>query len=324
MLKGRLGLDTARVPHSDRAGLLWLGRGRLTAEDGTLHFVTAGDGDLPAGAYDIPYQTVSCIVMQPGCTVSHDAMRLLSRHGTALVCTGQDGVRLYSAMPFGPDDSRIARRQATWWADKDLRVAIARRMYALRLGEILPQADMDTLRGIEGSRAKATYRLLAQQHGIDWRGRNYDRQNPDGDDIPNQAINHASTAVVAAAQVATAAIGAVPQLGFIHEDSGHAFCLDIADLYRDAYTVPIAFAAARKARDQPHLDVEREVRLLCGREFRRGQLISQMIEKIQLVLRADTLDPRRPEELDWLFESAPRKAAGQGEAGHADDRRGHQ
>lgn len=321
MLRGRLGLDTARVPHSDRAGLLWLGRGRLTAEDGTLHYVTAGDGDLPAGAYDIPYQTVSCIIMQPGCTVSHDAMRLLCRHGTALVCAGQDGVRLYASMPFGPDDSRVARRQAAWWADKDLRLAIARRMYALRLGEILPQSDLDTLRGIEGSRAKSTYRLLAQQHGIEWRGRNYDRRNPEGDDAPNQAINHASTAVIAAAQVATAAVGAVPQLGFIHEDSGYAFCLDIADLFRDAYTVPIAFAAAKKWRDQPSLNLEREVRQLCAREFRRGQLVSQMIEKIQLVLRADTLDQHRPEVLDWLFEKPVRTADRQQEGGDGDDGR---
>jgi CRISPR-associated protein Cas1 len=38
MLKGRLGLETARIPHADRAGLLWLSRGALTARDGTLSF----------------------------------------------------------------------------------------------------------------------------------------------------------------------------------------------------------------------------------------------------------------------------------------------
>ncbi len=323
MLAGRLGLETARVPHSDRMGLLWLGRGRLTAEDGTLHFATAGDGDLPAGAYDIPYQTVSCIVMQPGCTISHDALRLLARHGTAVVCTGEDGVRLYAAMPFGPDDSRLARRQATWWADKDLRVAIARRMYALRLGEILPQANMDTLRGIEGARAKATYQILAQQYGIRWRGRNYDRQNPEGDDVANQAINHASTAVVAAAQTATAAVGALPQLGFIHEDSGYAFSLDIADLYRDSFTVPLAFAATRKVQRDPTLNIEREVRQLCGREFRRERLISQMIEKIQLVLRADTLDPRRPAEPE-VPKATRQRMIGEDEVGRADDGSDHE
>ena len=38
MLKGRLGLETARIPHADRSGLLWLSRGALTARDGTLSF----------------------------------------------------------------------------------------------------------------------------------------------------------------------------------------------------------------------------------------------------------------------------------------------
>ena len=28
MLRGRLGLETARIPHADRHGLLWLSRGR--------------------------------------------------------------------------------------------------------------------------------------------------------------------------------------------------------------------------------------------------------------------------------------------------------
>ena len=39
MLKGRLGLDSAKVPYADRAGLLYLARGALTSRDGTLAFV---------------------------------------------------------------------------------------------------------------------------------------------------------------------------------------------------------------------------------------------------------------------------------------------
>lgn len=30
MLKGRLGLESARIPHRDRHGLMWLERGNLT------------------------------------------------------------------------------------------------------------------------------------------------------------------------------------------------------------------------------------------------------------------------------------------------------
>jgi len=321
MLSGRLGLETARVPHADRAGVLWIGRGRLSAEDGTLHFVTAGDGDLPAGAYDIPYQTVSCLLCQPGTTVTHDAVRLLARHGTAVVMVGSGGARLYGSMPFGPDDSRLARRQAQWWADPGLRLAITRRMYAWRLGEVLQEASLDSLRGIEGVRVKESYRLTALRHGVTWRGRRYDRQDPDGADLPNQALNHASTAVVAAAQIATAAVGAIPQLGFIHEDSGIAFCLDVADLFREAVTLPVAFAAARRVQDDRRLDLEREVRRLCGQEFRRRKLVTDMIERIGALLRADTLQPKRPEAVEHLGPGpAPANLQTGGERDAHDDR----
>ncbi len=108
-------------------------------------------------------------------------------------------------------------------------------MYALRLGEVLPHRDLDTLRGIEGARVKRTYRLMAERYGIDWKGRHYDRSNPNVTDIPNQAINHAATAVQATAAIAVQAIAAIPQLGFILEDSGQSFVLDIAGLYRDSF-----------------------------------------------------------------------------------------
>ena len=81
MLKGRLGLAKARVPYRDRHGLMWLGRGQLAVREGTLHFTTAGFGDLPAGDYDIAYQMVTCVLLGPGSTVSHDALRLLGVAG---------------------------------------------------------------------------------------------------------------------------------------------------------------------------------------------------------------------------------------------------
>ena len=70
---------------------------------------------------------------------------------------------------------------------------------------------------------RQTYRLVAQRYGINWRRRSYDRTDPLWADLPNQAINHASLAVTSAAVVAVTAIGAIPQLGFIHEHSGEAF-----------------------------------------------------------------------------------------------------
>ncbi len=287
MLSGRLGLEKASVPQSDRHGLLWLGRGRLYVEDGTLRFRTRGKGELPAGDYGLPFQALNCIVLTPGTAVTHDALRLLARHGTGLVAAAEDGVRFYASMPSGPDHSARARRQAQLWADATgERIRVARLMYAWRLGEFLPATDIDVLRGMEGARVKETYRRIAEQVGIRWAGRRYDRANPQEADIPNQALNHAATAVLAAAEVAVAITGTIPQLGFIHEDSGISFALDVADLFRDRITVPVAFSAAKAFDEKTTVPLERQVRERAGRVLRKEKVIEGMIDRIKEILDA--------------------------------------
>lgn len=287
MLKGRLGLDSAKVPYADRAGCLYLARGALTARDGTLAFLqgeaTAADA-LEPGDYAIPLQGVSIILLGPGSTVSHDALRLLAHARTALAAVGEDGVRLYTAPPMIPDRSGLARLQARIWADDDLRIMTARRMYALRLAEVLPHADLNVLRGIEGARMKETYALHAQRIGVRWQGRRYDRGNPQGADLPNQGLNHAASAVEAAAAIAVCATATIPQLGFIHEDPGQSFVLDIADLYRDTVTIPCAFKAAKLVAERPSENIERVTRRLTGAALSRQGIIPDMIERIKALI----------------------------------------
>lgn len=286
MLKGRLGLEKARIPHADRHGLLWLERGELCVINGCLHF--GSDAEAQGATLDqIPNQAVSMILLGPGSSVTHDALRLLARHGTLLAAVGQDGVRSYTAPPLMPDRSDTARRQAELWGNPRRRVSVARHMYALRLGEVLPHRDLDTLRGIEGARVKTIYRLMADKHGIEWNGRHYDRANPEAADIPNQALNHAATAVQAAAALAVQAMGALPPLGFIHEDSGQSFVLDIADLFRDTLTLEIAFTAARKISNGSTDTVDRLVRREASTAFRKQQVIPSMIDRVKQVLRLE-------------------------------------
>lgn len=289
MLKGRLGLEKARIPHDDRHGLIWLERGKLCTIDGCLNFVTCKDSLMPH-ILQVPHQAVSIILLGPGSSVTHDALRLLARHGTLMAAVGVDGVRNYTAPPLMPDRSDVARRQAELWGNPRRRISVARHMYALRLGEVLPHKDLDTLRGIEGARVKTIYKLMADKYGIKWNGRNYDRNNPNTSDTPNQAINHAATAVKAAAAIAVQALAAIPQLGFIHEDSGQAFVLDIADLYRDTITLQIAFTVAKNVAAGDDTTIDRLVRREAANVFRKQSVISSMIDKIKLVLRMEEKD----------------------------------
>ena len=132
---------------------------------------------------------------------------------------------------------------------------------------------------------KQTYRILASQYGIQWRGRLYDRTQPWMADVPNQAINHASVAVTSAAVIAVTAVGAIPQLGFIHEHSSQAFVLDIADLFRDTVLVPAAFRSAKAVNDDPTLNIERVARRTTGEMLRTRRVIPKMIDRIKTLLQ---------------------------------------
>lgn len=290
LLHGRLGLASSRIPHVDRHGLLWLEYGRLSVEDGTLRFVAANGPNIDAGDYAIPYQSLSMILLGPGTSLTQDVLRLCARHGALIAAVGDGGVKSYTAPPMGQGRSEVARAHAERWADPVKRLDAARRLYAWRFGRVLPHRDIETLRGIEGARIKAAYATVAQQFGIEWHGRHYDRDNPNAADLPNQAINHAATFVEAAADIAIASVGALPPLGFIHEASSNAFTLDMADLYRVEITLPLAFGAVKAYQDGKTASLEREVRQRAARMFRKDKLIPKMIDRIKELLDVDDRD----------------------------------
>jgi CRISPR-associated protein Cas1 len=168
-------------------------------------------------------------------------------------------------------------------------------MYALRFGEVVRARSLDMLRGMEGARMKRAYEIEAQRFEVPWQGRRYDRSNPNATDIPNQAINHAASAVEAAAAVAVASTATIPQLGFIHEDSGQSFVLDIADLARHDVTLSIAFGAAKLAIKDAGENLERLVRTRAAELFTTKNVIPGFIDRIKTLLektREDYLDAK--------------------------------
>jgi CRISPR-associated protein Cas1 len=250
--------------------------GRLEVLEGCLRFVTE------AGTQVIPYQRLSCIILEPGTSVTHDALRLLARHGVGLIATGLDGVKCYTAPPLLSDSSTLARRQARAWADPELRLFIARKQFTMRFGETPPERDLDALRGLEGARIREAYKHFSQANGIRW---DVPRSVEHGKGDANTALNYAADAVYAAAAIAVYTTATIPQLGFLHEDSGRAFVLDVADLHRTSLTIPVAFKAMRTWLDRSCEDsLERAVRAEMMEHLRRRSVVATMIEQIGALL----------------------------------------
>ena len=132
---------------------------------------------------------MACIMLEQGTRVSHAAVHLASTVGTLLVWVGESGVRMYaSGQPGGARADRLLY-QAKLALDDELRLKVVRKMYELRFQEPAPaRRSVEQLRGIEGARVRETYKLLAKQYGVDWRARNYDRNEWDAADIPNRCL----------------------------------------------------------------------------------------------------------------------------------------
>lgn len=280
MLKGRLGIDEARIPQKSRNGLLWVERCRLEIDNGSLVLVF----DRAGGVVELPYQRLNAILLGPGTTITHDAVRHCSAHGTCLAWVGTDGTRIYTAPPIFERDSALARQQATYWAHPKTRGLVAKRMYAKRFGEVPRTDDPAVLRGMEAARIKAAYRLEAQRQRLPWKARRYDRSDPEAADIPNQAINHVVTALEAAVAIAVHATATLPPLGFLHEESGKAWVLDLCDLYRTTVTIPLAFACAKRFLRDPSVTLDRLARRAVSKHVRETAFVDRVIDDIKELL----------------------------------------
>ncbi len=234
----------------------------------------------------LPTAALSCVLLGPGTSITARAMATLARHGTTVVTTGAGGVRTYSATVPGSLNTRWLEKQARAWANDGERLGVARRMYEYRFGSgTAPrEASLDSLRGLEGQRMKALYKLLAQQHRIGRFKRVYDPSAWDQQDPVNLALSAANTCLYGIVHAAIISMGCSPGLGFVHSGKQHSFIYDIADLYKAELTLPLAFTL----HDTPHPEQA------ARRHFREGlrlfRLMPRIVSDIQRLLEPDSID----------------------------------
>ncbi|SFU27277.1 type I-E CRISPR-associated endonuclease Cas1e [Pseudoduganella namucuonensis] len=271
------------IPIKERLSVLYVERCQLDVLDGAFVAVDANGVRM-----HIPIGGVVCLMLEPGVRVSHAACALAARVGTLLVWIGEGGVRVYSAgQPGGARADRLLY-QAKLALDDDARLRVVRAMYKYRFKEDAPQRrSVEQLRGVEGARVRSMYQLLAQQFGVEWRARNYDRQDWDAADVPNRCLSAATACLYGVAEAAVLAAGYAPAIGFIHSGKPLSFVYDIADLYKFETVAPIAFSVASKSVQNP----EREVRLRCRDSFRQSKLLERIIPDIEAILSEGGLEP---------------------------------
>jgi CRISPR-associated protein Cas1 len=232
----------ALAPAKDRWTPLYLEHGRLEVDDSSVKWIGA-DGLLCR----IPVATVSALILGPGTTVTHAAMKACAESNTPVCWTGEDSLRFY-AFGLTPNHTNdMPRLHAEAWADKRRRIQIARAMFQMRFPDVdVKEKSVKELRGMEGLRVRTLYAQFGLQNGVTWKSRNYDRQNWDISDDVNRTLSCANASLYALCASVICSLGYVPSLGFVHDAGTLPFIYDVADLYKHLTSIPAAFLAVRQ------------------------------------------------------------------------------
>jgi len=267
----------------ERMSMIFVEKGQLDVKDGA--FVVIDKNGIRT---HIPVGSVACIMLEPGTRVSHHAVGLAAKAGTLLIWIGEAGVRLYaSGQPGGARSDRLLY-QAKLALDDSARLKVVRKMYEIRFKEKPPEKrSVDQLKGIEGARVKAMYKVFAKQVGVRWYGRKYDPSDWDMSDVPNRCISSATACLYGITEAAILAAGYAPAIGFIHTGKPLSFVYDIADVFKFDDIVPRAFTIAAKNHGQ---HPEKEIRLMCRDVFRQSKLLKKIIPMIEEILAAGEIE----------------------------------
>lgn len=230
------------------------------------------------GRTNVPVAALSVLMLGPGVTISHAAVKLLAEVGCSIVWGGEDGMRFYA---FGMGETRKAihiLRQAALMTDPAKRLEIVRKMYIKRFGlaENLNGLSLEQLRGREGIRVRQAYREAAARFKISWEGRSYNRESWNASSPVNRAISSANACLYSVCHAAIVSGGYSPALGFIHTGKQLSFVYDVADLYKVETTIPTAFMAISEGVE----DIERRTRLMCRDAFYSVRLLDRILPDI--------------------------------------------
>ncbi|MGC0141571.1 type I-E CRISPR-associated endonuclease Cas1e [Pseudactinotalea sp. Z1732] len=197
------------------------------------------------GVVHVPAAQLSCVLIGPGCRVTHHAVMLLADSGSSVVWVGENGVRFYAGGRGLTRSSRLLEAQAALVSNTRSRLRVARAMYEMRFpDEDVSTLTMQQLRGREGARVRALYREESQRTGVTWNRRDYRPDDFDASDPVNKALSSANSALYGIVHSVIVAMGCAAGLGFVHSGGDRAFVHDVADLYKASTSIPVAFDVA--------------------------------------------------------------------------------
>lgn len=262
----------------DSLTYLYIEHAIVDRKDSSIEFIQK------QGRTQAPVAVLCVLMLGPGTSVSHAAVKVLAESGCLIVWTGEDVTRCYAQGLGETRKGYHLLRQAELVSDPARRLEVIRRMYQKRFpNPLAPDLTLEQIRGMEGSRVRSIYYQSSKAYGVPWHGRRYDRGNWGNADPVNRALSAANALLNGICHAAIVSGGYSPGLGFIHTGRQTSFVYDIADLYKAEITIPLAFQIVAESPEH----VDGRVRVACRQKFKDVKLLDRILPDIDDLLGVD-------------------------------------
>lgn len=221
----------------DRYPFIYLERGRLEVDDSSVKWI-----DSDCNIVRIPCATINALLLGPGTSITHEAVKVLAASNCYVSWVGEDSLIFYAVGQSPNADSRNFRKQMLLAADPVKAENVARNMFSRRFpSAMLKGKSLKEMMGMEGYRVKQLYEEKAKKYGVGWRGRFYQPGKFELGDTTNRYLTSANAALYGILAAAIHSMGYSPHIGFIHSGSPLPFVYDMADLYKEDLCIDLAF-----------------------------------------------------------------------------------
>jgi len=274
----------------DRISFVYTDNCRLEKDDGAVKVVT------DEGSIDIPAAQLVVMMLGPGTTVTHRMIQTASEAGMCIVWVGEKGIRFYAGGSPLSGDTKLLIKQAKIVSNEKLRLAAAKRMYNIRYPkEDITELSMRQLLGREGTKVGKRYKELSEQYNVPWSGRKYNSDEFDANDPLQNALSCANACLYGICYAVIYSLGLSPGLGIVHTGLAKSFVLDVADIYKEEISFPIAFSEISKGIK----DFEKRVRTGMRDLIRDKRFLKCIVSDIMTILDDNDIETMEGRNQLW-------------------------
>lgn len=312
-----------RLLITDREGALYLERARIHVEgDRVVYHIT---DDEHRREYNIPHVNLAVLFIGQGTSISQSAMRLLGEEGVHLAVTGSGGSPLHMGGLTAYTSTRHFREMLPVYLEPAKSLIAAQSIMRDRtermkkLGGIGAQkwlkirdtsglamicsrfetslascTDLAQLLGFEGNFSKACYAEFSKMSGLS-KTHSFRRDAGAGDTGErgidpirhvNRLIDHGNYLCYGMAGAALWALGIPPHMSVFHgKTRAGGLVFDLADSFKDALVLPIAFSLASESNLK---EAEKTFRGRLINTFDDKQILKEAIGTVDRMLAAGT------------------------------------